>query len=176
DPPQPQSPYAGSKLGAEVAALEARRRAGLRVLIARPFTHTGPGQPASFVIPAFVRRLAAARASGASEVPTGNLDPVRDLLDVRDVVDGYVALLSRGEPGEVYNVARGEGVSFREVFGQLAAMIGTAAVPRPDPTLTRRVDLPWLVGDPGKLAAATGWRPTYSLEQTLRELVDAEAH
>jgi len=173
---QPQSPYAASKVGAEVAALETRRRAGLRVVIARPFTHTGPGQPASFVIPAFVRRLAAARASGAPEVPSGNLDPVRDLLDVRDVVDAYVALLSRGEPGEVYNVARGEGVSLREVFGQLAAMLGTVAVPRPDAAHTRRVDIAWLVGDPGKLVGATGWRPTFSLEQTLRELVDAEAH
>src|SRR5574341_2675281 len=40
DPVAPCSPYAASKLGAEIAALEAWRRAGLRVVIVRPFAHT----------------------------------------------------------------------------------------------------------------------------------------
>jgi len=51
DEPAPCSPYAASKLGAEVAALEIARRTGLRVVIARPFAHTGPGQRTEFVGP-----------------------------------------------------------------------------------------------------------------------------
>ena len=68
-------------------------------------------------------------------MPTGNLAPVRDLLDVRDVVRAYRLLLQRGEPGEAYNVARGEGMSLAELFARLAALIGTAAVPVADPAL-----------------------------------------
>ncbi len=175
DPAQPQSPYAASKLGAEVAALEVWRRSGLRVVVARPFTHTGPGQPPRFVLPGFVERLEAARAGGRREVPTGNLEPVRDLLDVRDVVEAYLALLRSGRPGEVYNVSRGEGHSVGELFRRLAELVGVAAEPVPDPALSRAHDLPHLVGDSTRLREATGWTPAISTDAMLRGLLDAQA-
>ena len=176
DPLCPQSPYAASKAGAELAALEAWRRTGLRVVIARPFPHTGAGQPSQYVVPAFVERLRSAKATGATQVPTGNLDPVRDLLDVRDVVEAYLGLLSSGVAGEAYNIARGEGVPLRQLFEQLAELMGVRAEPVPDPSLVRTADILHLVGDSDKLRKATGWSPTIPLEQTLREMVDAQAH
>jgi GDP-4-dehydro-6-deoxy-D-mannose reductase len=176
EPLLPVSPYAASKVGAEVAGLEVWRRTGLRVVIARPFTHTGPGQEPRFALPGFVQRLRAARASGDLVVPTGNLEPVRDLLDVRDVVEAYLLLLERGTPGEAYNISRGEGRSLAEMFAALADLIGVRAEPRPDPGYVRSRDLPHLVGDSTKLRRATGWTPRLSLDQTLRGLVDAEAH
>jgi GDP-4-dehydro-6-deoxy-D-mannose reductase len=176
DPLLPASPYAASKVAAEIAVLEVWRRTGLRVVVARPFTHTGPGQQPRFALPGFVERLRAAKRNGDPVVRTGNLEPVRDLLDVRDVVEAYLALLERGAAGEVYNVARGEGRSLGELFGILADLVGVRAEPRPDPGYTRSRDLPHLVGDSTKLRRATGWTPRLSLDQTLRGLVDAEAH
>jgi GDP-4-dehydro-6-deoxy-D-mannose reductase len=176
DPLLPRSPYAASKVGAEVAALEAWRRTGLRVVVTRPFPHTGPAQPPPYVVPSFVQRLLAAKGAGATRVPTGNLDPVRDLLDVRDVAEAYVGLLANGMPGEIYNIARGEGIMLRELFRRLADLVGVRAEPFPDPSLVRANDIPHLVGDPTKLRRATGWSPTLSLEETLRDMVDAQAH
>jgi GDP-4-dehydro-6-deoxy-D-mannose reductase len=176
DPPRPQSSYAASKLGAEIAALEAWRRAGLRAIIARPFTHTGPGQRPPYVVPSFVERLLTAKAGSNRRIPTGNLEPVRDLLDVRDVVEAYLGLLVSGKPGETYNVASGEGISLRELFRRVAALIGVDAEPVSDPALVRLDDIPYLVGDAAKLRQATGWSPTIRLEQTLRDMVDAQAH
>jgi GDP-4-dehydro-6-deoxy-D-mannose reductase len=176
DPARPQSPYAASKLGAEIAALEAWRRGGLRVVIARPFTHTGPGQRPPYVVPSFVERLVAVKTGGAGSVPVGNLDPVRDLLDVRDVVNAYLGLLSHGEPGETYNICRGEGITLRQLFERTAQVVGVDARPVPDPALQRAGDIPYLVGDPARLRRTTGWSPAISLEQTLRDMVDAQAH
>lgn len=173
DPLLPQSPYAASKVGAEVAALEAWRRVGLRAVIARAFPHTGPGQLPVYVVPAFLQRLRAAHAAGAGEVRTGNLDLVRDLLDVRDVAAAYIALLTRGSPGEAYNIARGEGLTLRELFSRLADMVGAKVKPVADPSLMRPGDIQYLVGDASKLRRATGWSPRVTLEQTLREMVDA---
>ena len=174
DPPAPISPYAASKLGAEIALLETARRTGLKVVVARAFPHTGPGQTDRYVVPAFARRLRAARRLGASVVKTGNLDPVRDFLDVRDVVQAYLALLSRGESGEAYNVASGEGIALRDVFLRLAEMIGVAATPEVDRELTRTADLPHLVGDATRLRQRTGWAPRYTFDQTLQDLVNAQ--
>jgi GDP-4-dehydro-6-deoxy-D-mannose reductase len=175
DPLQPVSAYAASKVGAETAALEAWRRVGLRTMVARPFGHTGPGQTRDYVVPSWVARIRAAGVAGARDVPVGNLTPVRDLLDVRDVAAAYRLLLEHGAPGEAYNVARGEGLALAEVFRRLAGLMNSAVAPVADPALVRRADIPHLVGDSTKLRRATGWAPAISLEQTLQGLVDAEA-
>jgi GDP-4-dehydro-6-deoxy-D-mannose reductase len=176
DPTEPRSPYAASKLGGEIAALEVHRRTGLRVVVARPFPHSGAGQDERFVLPAFARRLAVARQARAPVVKVGNIDVVREFLHVSDVVEAYIALLSRGRGGSVYNIASGEGVLLADVLERLAALAGHRVVPEPDPALVRSGDIPYLVGDASRLRAETGWRPTIPLERLLRELVDAQTH
>jgi len=142
-------------------------------VIARGFPHTGPGQSPVYVVPAFLQRLLAAQAAGAAEVRTGSLEPVRDLLDVRDVAAAYIALLTQGSPGEAYNVARGEGVTLGELFSRLADLVGVKVKPVPDASLMRPGDIQYLVGDASKLRAVTGWSPRFTLEQTLRDMVNA---
>lgn len=176
DPVNPVSPYAASKAGAEANVLEVAQRGILGVIVARPFPHTGPGQPARFVVPGFIERIRAAARAGAPVVTTGNLEPVRDILDVRDVVEAYVALLQRGTPGQVYNVASGTGVRLEDLFYRIAKQIGGHVEPVRDPSLARTVDIPHLVGSAEKLRAATGWAPRYTLDQTLQSMIDAEAH
>ena len=173
---RPQSPYAASKVGAEIAALEVARRTGLTVMVARPFTHTGPGQRDVFFVPALLARLREARRTGARTVRVGNLAPVRDMSDVRDVARAYALLLERGEAGETYNVSRGEGFALSDLFARMAAAVGVDVRPEPDPALMRRADLPYLVGDSTKLRRATGWAPAISMDQTLRDMLDAETH
>ncbi|MGH7703522.1 MAG: NAD-dependent epimerase/dehydratase family protein [Gemmatimonadales bacterium] len=175
DPLLPGSPYAASKVGAEVAGLETFRRTGLRVVIARPFPHTGPGQSDRYVVPGFLARLRAAKRAGAQAVKTGNLEPVRDFLDVRDVVAAYLALLERGEPGEVYNIASGQGTTLRDLFHRAAATVGVKVIPESDAALIRTADIQYLVGDASKLRTATGWAPRLSLDQTLRDIANAQA-
>jgi len=174
DPVRPSSVYAATKASAEVAVLETHRRSGLAALVARPFPHTGPGQDPAFVVPAFARRLRAARRDGRTEVRVGNLEPVRDLLDVRDVARAYVALLTGGNPGSVYNVARGTGVSLGALLDELAHLVGVEVRPVPDRALMRAVDIAHLVGDAEALHRDTGWAPTTPLTHTLRDVVDAQ--
>ena len=175
DPVAPASPYAASKAGEELAGLEAWRRTGLRVVVARAFAHTGPGQDARFVVPAFAERLRFAKRVGAPVVKVGNLEPVREFLHVRDVVDAYARLLVKGQPGETYNVASGQGISLEDLFYRLADLIGVRPIPEADPDLVRAGDIPHLVGDAGKLRAATGWTTRYTLDATLRDVLDAQA-
>ncbi len=174
EPLVPISPYAASKLGAEVAVQEVARRTGLRTLVARAFPHTGPGQTDRYVVPAFAKRLKAARRIGAPVVKTGNLEPVRDFLDVRDVARAYVALLGDGQPGAVYNVASGQGWSLQQIFAMLSEQLGVRAIPEVDPQFARTADLPHLVGNAARLTQATGWTPTIPFAQTLQDLVDAQ--
>ena len=91
DPLQPLNEYAATKAAADLA-LGALAANGLRVIRFRPFNHTGPGQTDEFVVPAFASQIA--RIEKGAQPPVmmvGNLDAQRDFLDVRDVVDAYVA-------------------------------------------------------------------------------------
>jgi GDP-4-dehydro-6-deoxy-D-mannose reductase len=170
----PCSPYSGSKLGGEIAALEVSRRTGLRVIIARPFPHTGPGQDIRFVVPALASRILAAKRIRAPVIKVGSLESVRDFLDVRDVADAYLALLERGVAGEVYNIASGQGYALTDIVRRLERLAHWSVAPELEPRLARRSDILHLVGDAGKLRKETGWRPKLELDQTLQDLLNAQ--
>lgn len=167
----PVSPYAASKAAAELAGMQAWLGQGLEVVRARPFNHTGPGQRTDFVVPALARQVAEAVASGADALYTGNLEPKRDITDVRDVVRAYRLLLERGVPGDAYNVCSGTSVSIREVAERLLRIAGLDLPVVIDEDRVRPVEIPELLGDPSKLQAATGWRPEIELDQTLADVV-----
>lgn len=171
-PLRPTSPYAASKVAADALSLQAFLGHGLEVVRARPFNHLGPGQSEAFVAPALAARIARAERDGASDVAVGNLTARRDFTDVRDVVRAYRMLAEDGEPGEVYNICRGDDVAVQDLVDRLLAMARRPIGLRVDPTLMRPVDLPALRGDASKLEACTGWKPERSLDQTLADLLE----
>jgi len=171
----PRTVYAATKVAQEVAALQAHRAHGIRVIATRSFNHSGPGQSVDFLLPALVRRALDLRASGARELPLGNLTPIRDFSHVADVVAAYVALAQRGVPGAVYNVASGVGTSVAALVQQVLDRTGISASLVPDPALQRTVDVPMLVGDASKLRADTGWVPTRDVTAILDDLIHAQA-
>ena len=167
----PVSPYAASKAAAEIIGLQAWLGAGLEVVRARPFNHTGPGQRHDFVVPALAEQIARAVRSGADRLSTGNLEARRDMSDVRDVVRAYRMLLVSGRPGQVYNVCRGEAVSIREVAERLLAIAGVHLPIVVDPARVRPVEIPELRGDRSRIEHAVGWRPEIDLDRTLADVL-----
>ncbi len=181
-PLDPQSPYALSKAMQEATARMWAERFDVDAVITRSFNHTGPGQRDAFVLSSFARQVAAVADGRAPAVlRVGNLDVRRDFTDVRDVCDAYVALLERGERGQVYNVCSGRAVGLRDVLSMLCDIAGVSVRVEVDPDRLRPVDMPELRGDPSKIERDTGWRARIPLEQTLRDLlawwseVDAQA-
>jgi GDP-4-dehydro-6-deoxy-D-mannose reductase len=172
-PIRPITPYGASKAAADILAGQAFAADGLGTLRVRAFNHTGPGQISTMLVPGLAARIAAAERDGRQVISVGNLDVVRDLTDVRDVIRAYRLLVERGAPGDAYNVCSGRGVSVRDVAEALLAMSEAPLELVVDPELVRPVDVPRLVGSPAKLSAATGWEPEIPLEQTLRDVLTA---
>ena len=170
-PLRPVSPYAASKVAADALAQQAWLGHRLPVLRVRAFNHLGPGQSDRFVAPSLAARIARNERDGGDEVPIGNMTPLRDVTDVRDVVRAYRLLMEHGEPGAVYNVCRGRAVSVKEIADVLLSMAARPMHLVSDPGLQRPVDIPILVGDNGALRRVTGWEPTIPLEQTLADVL-----
>jgi GDP-4-dehydro-6-deoxy-D-mannose reductase len=174
--PQPITTYAASKVASEAIALASARTYGISTIVTRAFNHIGPGQSDRFAVAAFARGLAAIAAGAKPVLEVGNLTARRDFLDVRDVVDAYIALAERGTSGEIYNVCSGLPVAIQEVLRQLIMLARVAVEVREDPARLRPSDVPLAYGDNAKLRAATGWQPRFTLAQSLRDAyADARA-
>jgi len=175
-PLRPDSPYARAKAAADLLAHRYAER-GLDVVRVRPFNHTGAGRPEHFVESSFARQIAEIAAGRrAPRLTVGNLDAVRDFLDVEDVVGAYLRLLDRAVPPGLYNVASGVGRSVAELLDTLLELAGlgrrgTALEVEVDPARWRPADRS--VGDAAKLRTATGWSPRVAFRDTLRALLDS---
>jgi GDP-4-dehydro-6-deoxy-D-mannose reductase len=168
---RPATVYASSKTAQEVAALQAFRRDGVRVICVRAFNHSGPGQPRQYLLPSLVDRV---RRGGADGLRMGN-DVVRDYLHVDDVVSAYLSLADRGTIGQVYNVASGAGISTAQLARDVLFRAGVTAEIVFETTLARASDIPTLIGSSAKLARDTGWAPQKTYTDIIDELLNAEA-
>ena len=167
---RPVSVYGRSKAAADLLGAAWSGR-GLDVVRVRAFNHTGPGQSDDFVLASFARQLC--QIEKQKQLPvirTGNLESIRDFLDVGDVVAAYVALLDRRVPQGAYNVASGTGLRIGTLLERLMQIVGVRAEIRVEPALLRPSDRS--IGDASRLRRATGWAPRIALERTLASLAD----
>ena len=174
-PPQPLNNYATSKLLAEQAALQYRQQYGLRTVVARPFNHSGPGQPPQFVVSDFCRQVAEAElriadpSEASARIQVGNLNAEKDFLDVRDVVDAYVRLAQKGIDGETYNICSGKGTVIREILDTIVRQARVNINVEISKEKFRPLVFPRQVGDSTKLQAVIDWQARYDLEETIAD-------
>lgn len=170
-PFQGQSPYSATKIGADRIAESFYRSFNLPVTIVRPFNTYGPRQSARAVIPTIITQL----AKGTKTLHLGDLTPTRDLVYVKDTVEGFVEILkSEKTIGEEINIATQSEIS----VGNLAILImklmnvscdiesETERI-RPEKSEVKR-----LLGSNEKLKRLTNWKQKYTLEQGLKFTID----
>jgi GDP-4-dehydro-6-deoxy-D-mannose reductase len=172
-PLRPASPYASSKAAADLVSYEYTRTGGLDIVRARPFNQVGPRQSPQYAVAHFAQQLAAIEQGRQPPLlETGNLQPQRDLSDVRDVVRAYLLLMERGRTGEAYNVASGQVHSMRSVVDRLLGQVPVRVEVRQRDNLVRTTETAVARGDTAKLRRETGWAPAYTLEQTLLDTLN----
>lgn len=168
----PASPYATSKLAQEMVAAQAWREHGLPVLLARSFNHVGPRQTPAYVAPSLARQIALIEHGDLPPVlKVGNLDPERDVMDVRDTVRAYRAMMAHAEAGVPYNVCAGRAIRIGDLVELFRARARVPIAIEQDPARMRAVDVPRLWGSHDRLTRATGWQPAIPIEQTVDDLL-----
>jgi len=169
---RPDNPYAASKAAADLVSYQFSRYPGLDIVRVRPFNHIGPRQGPQFAVSNFARQLAAIEQVRQPPVlETGNLQPCRDLSDVRDIVAAYMLVMERGRSGEVYNVGSGRSFAMQEVLDRLIELAGVAVEVRQTANLVRSADAANVRTNADKLRRETGWKPRFSLDQTLTDVL-----
>ncbi len=172
-PPMPSSPYASSKVSAELLTRMYGAKQGMDVMIARPHNHIGPGQQEKYVVPNFARQLKElAKGNAKPRIMVGNLESERDFTDVRDVARAYGLLLEKGRQGQSYNIASGRRISMRAILNELCQIIGV----EPEVVVDQEKFRPstnWAALDTSSIREDTGWQPDIELAVTLKDIVES---
>lgn len=170
NPLVPASPYGLSKLAQEMVG--AGNPDGPFVYLARPFNHFGPRQNPSFVGAGFARTIALIEAGRMRpEIQVGNLEPLRDLTDVRDTVRAYRLILEKGTPGRPYNVCSGRPIKIANLLDMMLRRSRVSIRVVVDPTRYRPNDSPIVQGNPARIRQELGWTPKIPIEQTIDDLL-----
>jgi len=169
----PKNLYALSKLAQNGLGRIYSESFGMDIVTVRAFNHTGPKQAPAFVLADFCKQVSEIEAGKKEPViSVGNLEAMRDFTDVRDIVKAYLLLAEKGRAGETYNVGRGEAV---KISALLQMILDEAKCPievRRDENRMRPSDVPLHVADTEKIRNDTGWCPSISLRDTVRDTLD----
>lgn len=167
-----KNPYAISKYAAELICTD-YQNGGMDVVVLRPFTHTGPGQAESFVLPTIAKQISEIeKGKRAPLIELGNIEARREFLNVNDVISAYVLALEKCSGKETYNVAHGSGYAISELVGIFAALSKKEFELKVNPTKMRKNDIPVLFGDGSKFSRLTGWSPKVKIEKTIEDILN----
>ena len=172
-PFHPASPYAISKVSADLLGQFYAEAYGLRTVITRMFTHTGPRRGDVFAESSFAKQIAMIEC-GYMEPPimVGNLESVRTVADVRDAVRAYHMALTWDLPlGAVYNIGGTHTCTVGDMLETLMRLSGNGYKTEVSQDRMRPIDADNQIPDCSRFTAHTGWKPEIPFEKTMTDLL-----
>lgn len=174
NPFRPASPYAVSKVGEDMLALQYWLSWKIKTIRTRMFTHTGPRRGEVFATSTFAKQIAAIEVGIQPPiVKVGNLDSIRTFLDVKDAVRAYWTLVNKCTPGDVYNIGGVETMTVGNMLDKLLKLSVRKDIKvEIDPDRLRPSDVTLQIPSIEKFTKETGWRPEIKFDTTLEDLLN----
>lgn len=170
-PLNPSNPYAISKLAGEKLAVCYFNSWGIKVIVTRAFAYINPRRH-DLVATAFARQVARIEKGLQDYVYHGNLESIRAFIDVRDISEAYWIASEKCEPGIPYNIGGTNPI----LVGMLLSIMkykSTAFIcGLQDKSLLRPTDITSQVPDVTRFYEATGWKPKYTLDESINWLLE----
>jgi dTDP-glucose 4,6-dehydratase len=162
----PNSPYSASKASADLIARSYHRTFGLDVRTTRCSNNYGPHQFPEKIIPLFVTNL-----FDEKHVPLyGKGLNVRDWLHVDDHCRGIHAVLTRGKPGNIYNIGGGCELTNKElteiILSEMGADVSSIEYVQDRPGHDLRYSM-----SHEKISRELGYQPQINFEDGIRETI-----
>jgi len=171
-PMNPVSPYGCAKVFGYNITRNYRNSYGMFVSNGILFNHESPRRGTNFVTNKVVKEAVKIFYGQSTELRLGNLEATRDWGHAKDYVEAMWRILQL-EDADDFVCATGTSHSVRQlceyVFSKLE--LNYEDYVKLDMKFLRPEELTDLKGDPTKLMKATGWKPTYTFETMLDEMI-----
>lgn len=163
--PFPMEVYSVSKYASEMLCKVYLNQYKMETVVTRAFNHYGPRQRKEFLVPNLIHSIL---TTGEATMRDPNL--IRDLTYVNDIVQGYVDVMEKGEPGEVYQLCSGNNLSLKQIGETIVKTVGHGRVSFEKPA--RVTDISRIDGSYAKAEKMLGWKPRVSFDEGVRLTVD----
>ncbi|MFX1446699.1 MAG: GDP-mannose 4,6-dehydratase, partial [Promethearchaeota archaeon] len=173
DPLMALHPYGISKIAAELLSRQYFINFGIETINLRFFNLTGTRRT-NDAPSDFIRKITQIEL-GLKEpiLEVGNLQPYRDLLDVRDATNAIWLATTNATPGETYHICSGSKIQIKEILNKcLSFSEKKIKVVENVPHIIRKTDEDIVIGDNSKIKSELGWIPKIPLNQTLKDMFE----
>ena len=171
-PMNPVSPYGCAKVFGYNITRNYRNSYGMYVSNGILFNHESPRRGTNFVTNKVVKEAVKIFYGQSTELRLGNLEATRDWGHAKDYVEAMWRMLQLEEPND-FVCATGVSHSVKQLCEYVFTKLGLnyEDYVKLDMKFLRPEELTDLKGDPTKLMKATGWKPTYTFETMLDEMI-----
>jgi UDP-glucose 4-epimerase len=167
-PLQPLEVYGESKVAAEALVRAFHDDTGIPSSVLRLFNAIGRNETNPHVVPHIFESL-----RSSDEIRLGNTAPRRDYIDTRDIAEAIVAVARTSNGLRVFNVGSGRAYSVDDILVSVRRILGRPITAVQETSRLRAGERMLLVADADRITRETGWRSRLTLEDTLKDLVDA---
>jgi len=175
NPLRPISIYGVTKAFQTLIAQRHALLFGMNIAIARPSNIIGPYMPRSLVVGIMAEQVKNIKQQKVDpDLYVGNILTKRDFVDVRDTVRAFWMLLEDSVYGDIFNVASNQPTAIKSIIDKLLLYSGIDARIEIDPNRIRKNDIALQYSDTSKIFSACGWKPEFSIDETIRHLVEIE--
>jgi GDPmannose 4,6-dehydratase len=172
-PMNPVSPYGCTKVFGYNIVRNYRNAYKLHASNGILFNHESPRRGSNFVTNKVVKTAVEIKLGLKDKLELGNMDAYRDWGHSYDYVRAMHLIVQQDKPGD-WVVATGETRSVRDmceyVFGKLELDYKDYVVQ--NQKFLRPEELPYLKGDSSKIRTELGWKPTYTFESMMDEMIE----
>ena len=172
-PLKPASPYGCAKVFAHNICANYRKSYNMFISCGILFNHESPRRGTNFVTNKVVKEAVKIRYGLSNELKLGNLDAVRDWGHAKDYVEAMWMILQLDLPDD-FVCATGIPHTVKDlvvyVFKKLE--LDYLKYVKVDSKYLRPEELNVLKGDSTKLIKKTGWKPTYTFETMINEMIE----
>jgi GDPmannose 4,6-dehydratase len=171
----PRSPYACAKAYSYYLTVNYREAYNLFACNGILFHHESPHRGETFVTRKITRAAARIKHGLEKKLYLGNLEAMRDWGHAKDYVEAMWLMLQAPEADD-YVVATGEVHSVKELCELAFSHVGLSwrEFVEIDSRYFRPTEVDYLQGDSAKARQKLGWKPKYTFEQMVKEMVDSD--
>ena len=167
----PVNPYSVSKAFQDLLSQIYFKTYGLKIIITRMFSYINARKNYLFQT-SFAKQIVDIERGKKKILTHGNLNSVRNIIDITDAMEAYWLTAKRGRIGEIYNISGNKVISVGNYLRELKKLSNVKIKCKIDKKLLRPVDVTLQIANTKKFIRDTHWSPKISFEESVEKLLD----
>ena len=167
----PVNPYSVSKAFQDLLSQIYFKTYGLKIIITRMFSYINARKNYLFQT-SFAKQIVDIERGKKKILTHGNLNSVRNIIDITDAMEAYWLTAKRGKIGEIYNISGNKVISVGNYLRELKKLSNVKIKCKIDKKLLRPVDVTLQIANTKKFIRDTHWSPKISFEESIEKLLE----